>query len=61
MLKLDPVKLDPVKIMSCKVCGIDVVVNANYPITEVTCLKCHAKAKYAGDHGDGTQSYGGTA
>ncbi len=38
-------KLDPVKILECKVCGIDVPVNARYPITEVTCKDCHAKLK----------------
>jgi formylmethanofuran dehydrogenase subunit E len=36
---------DPVKILECKVCGEDVIVNANYPITEVTCRKCYAKSK----------------
>ena len=34
-------KLDPVKLVKCKVCGQDVRVNANYPITSVTCNKCH--------------------
>ena len=30
-------KLDPIKIVKCKKCGIDVKINANYPITEVGC------------------------
>ena len=38
-------KLDPVKIMECKVCGVEIKVNANYPITEVTCQDCHRKKK----------------
>ena len=29
--------LDPIKILKCKECGVDVTVNANYPITEVGC------------------------
>ena len=39
-------QLDQVKIMQCKECGVDVPVNVNYPITEVTCQKCWAKKKY---------------
>ena len=31
--------------MQCKECGVDVPVNVNYPISEVTCLKCWAKKK----------------
>ncbi len=38
-------QLDQVKIMQCKECGVDVPVNVNYPITEVTCQKCWAKKK----------------
>jgi len=38
-------ELDPVKIIKCKVCGTDVVVNARYPITEVTCRPCHSLKK----------------
>ena len=34
---MDFMKLDPVKIVKCKECGVDVKVNANYPITEVEC------------------------
>ena len=30
-------ELDPIKIVKCRECGVDVVVNANYPITEVGC------------------------
>ncbi len=30
-------ELDPVKILKCKECGVEVMVNANYPITEVEC------------------------
>ena len=30
-------ELDPIKLVKCKDCGIDVVVNASYPITEVEC------------------------
>tara|TARA_Y100000991_G_scaffold78026_1_gene58709 strand:- start:1381 stop:1551 length:171 start_codon:yes stop_codon:yes gene_type:complete len=29
--------LDDVKTVPCKECGIDVTVNVNYPITEVSC------------------------
>ncbi len=39
--------LDAIKILQCKVCHKDVKVNANYPITEVTCQACYAKTKYA--------------
>ena len=31
------IKLDDVKIVPCKECGVDVTVNAAYPITEVEC------------------------
>ena len=37
--------LDDVRIMKCKECGVDVPVNVNYPISEVTCLRCWAKKK----------------
>lgn len=30
-------KLDPIKVVQCKECGVDVRVNANYPINEVSC------------------------
>lgn len=26
--------LDPIKVVKCKTCGVDVKVNANYPISE---------------------------
>ena len=39
------IKLDAVRIMQCKECGVDVPVNVNYPITEVTCQQCWAKRK----------------
>ena len=39
--------LDPIKILKCKVCGEDVKVNANYPVTTLTCNKCYAETKYA--------------
>ena len=29
--------LDPVKFLKCKKCGVEVPVNANYPIEEVEC------------------------
>ena len=38
-------QLDEVRIMKCKECGADVPVNVNYPISEVTCLRCWAKKK----------------
>ena len=38
-------KLDDVRIMKCKECGVDVPVNVNYPIVEVTCQKCWSKQK----------------
>ena len=37
--------LDPVKILKCKVCDREVNVNANYPITEVTCKDCYEASK----------------
>ena len=30
-------ELDPVKVVKCRECGVDVTVNARYPITEVEC------------------------
>ena len=39
--------LDPIKTLKCKVCNKDVIVNANYPITEVTCRDCYANTKHA--------------
>ena len=39
------IKLDDVRIMKCKECGVEVPVNVNYPISEVTCLVCWAKRK----------------
>jgi hypothetical protein len=30
-------ELDPVKVLKCRECGVDVIVNAKYPITEVEC------------------------
>ena len=38
-------QLDAVKILKCRECGVDVPVNINYPITEVTCQKCWTKQK----------------
>ena len=38
-------KLDEVRIMKCKECGVDVPVNVNYQISEVTCQVCWAKKK----------------
>lgn len=34
-------ELDPVKVLKCKVCGVELMVNANYPINEVTCRQCY--------------------
>ncbi len=31
------ISLDPIKILKCKECGVEVPVNANYPINEVEC------------------------
>lgn len=39
--------LDETKVLKCKVCGEDVTVNAMYPISTVTCQKCHAKTEHA--------------
>ena len=39
------IKLDDVRIMKCKECGVEIPVNVNYPISEVTCLVCWAKKK----------------
>ena len=33
---------DSIKILKCKVCGVDVKCNANYPINEITCQACYA-------------------
>ena len=30
-------ELDPVKVLKCRECGVDVIVNAKYPITEGEC------------------------
>ena len=38
-------KLDDVRVMRCKECDVEVPVNVNYPITEVTCQPCWAKKK----------------
>jgi hypothetical protein len=38
-------KLDDVRVMKCKECDVEVPVNVNYPITEVTCQSCWAKKK----------------
>jgi hypothetical protein len=38
-------KLDDVRIMNCKKCGVEIPVNVNYPISEVTCQTCWAKQK----------------
>ncbi len=37
-------KLDPVKTVKCRECGVDVKVNAHYPITSVS--KCKACGLY---------------
>ena len=34
-------ELDPVKIVKCRICGVELKVNANYPINEVTCRQCY--------------------
>jgi hypothetical protein len=39
------IKLDDVRIMKCKECGVEIPVNVNYPISEVTCQMCWAKQK----------------
>lgn len=31
------IKLDPVKVVQCRECGVDVTVNAAYPIDSVSC------------------------
>ena len=38
-------ELHPVKVMKCKKCGVEINVNAAYPITEVTCQDCWRKQK----------------
>ena len=37
--------LPDVRLLKCKECGEDVKVNVNYPIKEVTCLRCWADKK----------------
>lgn len=39
------IKLDDVRIMKCKECGVEMPVNVNYQISEVTCLVCWDKKK----------------
>ena len=39
------IELPQVKVIKCLVCGKDVNVNVNYPITQVTCSECHWKSK----------------
>ena len=36
---------DDIKVLNCKVCDREVKVNANYPITEVTCKNCYQALK----------------
>ena len=36
---------DDIKVLNCKVCDREVNVNANYPITEVTCKDCYESLK----------------
>ena len=39
-MELDPMSVltdAPIKLVKCQDCGVDVVVNAAYPITEVEC------------------------
>ena len=38
-------ELHDTRIMKCKVCDVEVPVNVNYPIIEVTCQQCWAKQK----------------
>ena len=38
-------KLDPVKIVKCRECGVEVKVNANYPINEVNCRDYYCPRK----------------
>ena len=42
-------ELDPIKVLKCKVCNKDVIVNANYPIDQVTCRDCYEKMKESSD------------
>ena len=37
--------LPDVKVIKCKICNEDVRVNINYPIREVTCLRCWEASK----------------
>lgn len=38
-------KIDPVKLVKCKKCGVDVPVNARYPVTEVGCQSWYCPIK----------------
>ena len=50
-----PSMLDPIKTVKCKECGIDVKVNANYPITEVGCRDWYCPKKPNGTNHDGVK------
>ena len=46
-------ELDPVKIVKCRICGVDIPVNANYPITEVGCVEKYCP-KHLAEISEGT-------
>ena len=41
--------LDPIKVVKCRECGVDVNINANYPVEAVDCRPwyCPNKKKHA--------------
>ena len=37
---------DEVKIVKCDMCGKDVTCNAAYPVSQITCFRCHLEKKW---------------
>ena len=37
---------DELKYIYCTICGRSTPVNANYPINQVTCFRCHMEKKW---------------
>ena len=37
---------DEVKIVTCDTCGKDVTCNAAYPVSQITCFRCHLEKKW---------------
>ena len=37
---------DEIKIVKCDMCGKDVTCNAAYPVSQITCFRCHLEKKW---------------